>query len=408
VSAPTESVRPHSIEDSQRRKQSEWSVIEDTNQKQIKLIERAKREWEVTVDLMPQLICVLDRYMRVLRANRMIEQWQLGEVVSVGGKAVHALLHVGCTDPTCYLVAFLNRAWEQLIEGQSVQEEIADPILNRYLQLQIKPISPLTNTNSGDRASFAVLMINDITEQKRVETALHQQTLELQARNEELDAFAHTVAHNLKGLLLPIISYAELSIVLFDSAPAETIKKDLAAIARSGQTMSRIIDELMLLAGVRKIETEPEPLDMTAIVANVQQRLSYIIEQKQVEFVIPDTWPIALGYAPWIEEVWANYISNGIKYGGSPPRLELGATASDNGNDLVHFWIRDNGSGLTPDEQAQLFTPFTQLSQVRVDGYGLGLSIVRRIVEKLGGQVGVESKGRVGEGSTFIFSLPLA
>ena len=77
--------------------------------------------------------------------------------------------------------------------------------------------------------------MNDITEQKRAEAALQQQALELQVQNGELDAFAHTVAHNLKGALLPIISFAELSIALYDTAPAEKIKNDLAIIARSGQ-----------------------------------------------------------------------------------------------------------------------------------------------------------------------------
>jgi len=70
----------------------------------------------------------------------------------------------------------------------------------------------------------------------------------------------------------------------------------------------------------------------------------------------------------------------------------------------VRFWVRDNGAGIPLENQKQLFTPFVRLNQVHVEGYGLGLSIVRRIVEKLGGQVGVESK--VGQGSTFYFTLP--
>ncbi len=73
---------------------------------------------------------------------------------------------------------------------------------------------------------------------------------------------------------------------------------------------------------------------------------------------------------------------------------------------MVRFWVRDNGPGLTPEAQSRLFTPFTRLDQVRAQGHGLGLSIVRRIVEKLGGQVGVESQ--LGQGSTFFFTLPAA
>jgi len=70
---------------------------------------------------------------------------------------------------------------------------------------------------------------------------------------------------------------------------------------------------------------------------------------------------------------------------------------------MVRFWVRDNGPGLTPEAQARLFTPFTRLDQVRAEGHGLGLSIVQRIVKKLGGHVGVESE--VGRGSVFTFTL---
>ena len=114
---------------------------------------------------------------------------------------------------------------------------------------------------------------------------------------------------------------------------------------------------------------------------------------------------MALGYGPWIEEVWVNYLSNALKYGGmpsAPPRIELGAEPQPDG--LVRFWMRDYGPGIPTESQAHLFTQFTRLDQVRAKGHGLGLSIVRRIVEKLGGQVGVISQ--VGQGSTFFFALP--
>ena len=143
---------------------------------------------------------------------------------------------------------------------------------------------------------------------------------------------------------------------------------------------------------------------MAAILAEVQQHLVDMIEDSRAEIILPAHWPTALGYAPWIEEVWVNYISNGLKYGGTPPRLELGATPQNNA--MIRFWVRDNGQGLSSEAQTILFTEFTRLDQIRVQGYGLGLSIVRRIIDKLGGQVGVESI--VGQGSTFYFTLPYA
>jgi signal transduction histidine kinase len=150
---------------------------------------------------------------------------------------------------------------------------------------------------------------------------------------------------------------------------------------------------------------EQVPMDtvnMQEIAADVRERLDLMVQEFKAEVIMPDEWPAAKGYAPWIAEVLANYISNALKYGGRPPRIELGATPE---NGRVKFWVRDNGEGLTPEQQTQLFRPFTRLSQENeVEGHGLGLSIVHRIVEKLGGEVGVESTK--GEGSVFSFSLP--
>ena len=157
-----------------------------------------------------------------------------------------------------------------------------------------------------------------------------------------------------------------------------------------------------MLAGVRNAEVELRPLDMADLVANAQLRLTDLIEQHKAEIIVPPAWPVALGYGPWIEEVWANYLSNAIKYGGAPPRLELGAQEEEG---QVRFWVQDNGPGLSAEDQARLFVPFTQLDQVRAKGHGLGLSIVRRIVEKLGGKVRVASSGVPGEGSLFSFTL---
>jgi two-component system, sensor histidine kinase and response regulator len=148
-------------------------------------------------------------------------------------------------------------------------------------------------------------------------------------------------------------------------------------------------------------------LEMGRIVDEAQQRLLKLIEQYQPEMMVPPSadWPVALGYAPWVEEVWANYISNALKYGGQPPRLELGADLLDGGQQ-VRFWVKDNGPGLSSAEQARLFTPFTRIHTSRAEGHGLGLSIVQRIVDRQDGQAGAESEP--GQGSRFFFTLPAA
>lgn len=245
-------------------------------------------------------------------------------------------------------------------------------------------------------------LTQEIAKRQQAEASLRQHTLELEERNKELDTFAHTVAHDLQGPLSNLLGYTTILQECWPDLPVEQVAEILQTVARATRKMSNIIDELLLLASVRKEEARIVPLDMGQIIGEVLRRMDYMIKEYQAELNLPASWPVALGYAPWVEEVWANYLSNAIKYGGRPPRLELGATPQADG--MVRFWVRDNGAGLTLAQQRHLFIPFTKLNQVRAEGHGLGLSIVERIVEKLGGQVGVESQ--VGQGSLFYFSLP--
>ncbi len=253
-------------------------------------------------------------------------------------------------------------------------------------------------------------------EKRQADEALRQYAAELKARNEELDAFAHTVAHDLKNPLNNVINSAALLTEDNVGSLGETQQECLQMIVRSVLKMDNIIDELLLLAGVRKTEVAIEPLDMAGIVAEARLRLADLIEDTRSEIILPEAsaWPVAIGYGPWVEEVWVNYLSNALKYGGWPPRIELGADADpspavvEGEGGIVRFWVHDNGQGIAREDQARLFTPFTRLDQARAKGHGLGLSIVRRIVEKLGGQVGVESDGVPGQGSTFFFTLPSA
>jgi PAS domain S-box-containing protein len=240
-------------------------------------------------------------------------------------------------------------------------------------------------------------------ENARLVEELRQRTANLRARNEELDAYSHTVAHDLKNPLHLMLGYAEA----LEEGDAAVSSEDRQHVVRSmiriGNKMNSIIDALLLLAGVRNARVELQVLDMASIVTAVRQRLARLIWESNAQVTAPDEWLPALGYAPWVEEVWLNYLSNALKYGGPTPRIELGSTLVAG---QIRFWVRDYGQGIAAQDQARLFTPFTQLTRVQATGYGLGLSIVRRIVEKLGGQVGVESDGVPGHGSLFYFTLP--
>jgi len=271
---------------------------------------------------------------------------------------------------------------------------------DRILEVRVSSLA----SGHGDSAGHLVLL-RDITDQVRSEEALQQANRELQARNEELDAFGHTVAHNLKNPLGIIQGFAELLADESTVLSEEERRSSVQNIIRVARRMDHILEELMLLFGLRRTEVRMEPLDMAVMVAAALERLEASLQEAVAEVILPSSWPVALGHPAWVEEVWANYISNALKYGGRPPRMELGATTE---GEQVRFWIQDNGPGLTAEEQGRLFQPFERLGTQRATGHGLGLSIVRRIVERMGGEVGGDCSGIPGEGCIFSFTLPLA
>ncbi len=240
---------------------------------------------------------------------------------------------------------------------------------------------------------------------RRLQKQLEEHSEELEQRNKQLEAFSHTVAHDLKNPLNTVIGYSDelVEICIEDKLLNDELLEQQKLISQAGHKMEDIINSLLLLAKtVKSTDIDMQPIDMSEIIFQAKKRLAYAINGCQAEIVLPDYFPTAKSYAPWVEEIWANYISNAMKYGGYPPKITLGADQQDDG--MIRFWVKDNGEGLSLEAQAKLFTLFTRLHQDRAEGHGLGLSIVQQIVEKLGGKVGVESE--IGQGSIFYFTLP--
>ncbi len=248
-------------------------------------------------------------------------------------------------------------------------------------------------------------IVQDITDYKHSEAMMRAKTAELEERNQELDAFAHTVAHDLKNPIASMMGFASLVLSYYDRMSEERLREHLTMIMDSGYKAKDIINSLLLLASVNKQDDVLyTPLPMHDIINEVLRRYISMIREYRAEIILPEEFPMANGYAPWVEEVWSNYFSNALKYGGKPPRVTFGAEELHDG--MIMFYIIDNGDGLTLEEQDKVFLPFTRFSQAKIDGHGLGLSVVHRIVTKLGGEVAVESVAS--GGSKFMFTLPAA
>ena len=285
---------------------------------------------------------------------------------------------------------------------------IPKPIMPVILQGKVKIFLDLYNhkTHLEDIVKKRTIELNKINKKLKLEITERKNAYQqLKESNEELDAFSYTVAHDLKSPLGIIMGFAELLYENYSEFSKDEILKYLKIIINDSKKTQEIISALLLFANIKKSEVRLQNLNMGNIIKETIKRLEPIIKNSKTEIILPEIWPISFGYAPWIEEVWVNYISNAIKYGGKPPLIEIGTDNHKTKNvseGKVRFWIRDNGPGISPENQKRLFEKFERLDQLKIQGHGLGLSIVRRIVEKLGGDVGFENQN----GSLFYFTLP--
>jgi signal transduction histidine kinase len=306
--------------------------------------------------------------------------------------------------------------FEHALEHSEKFHETKEIVFNEEADRRIKNLEAIHQVETARKETEIYQLKNvalqqEIHERRQVEEALRVTNQQLQDALidgeqliEDLNAFDYMVAHDLKTPLTNLILSSE---ILWDKV-AGAVDPDITAfldvIRQMATKMNLIITELLVLASVRQQQVTPQPLDMKIVVEQAETRMKHMIAESQAQIVKPPAWPNALGYAQWVEEIWANYISNAIKYGGTPPCIMLGAEKLPDGSN--RYWVHDNGDGLSQDAIAQLFTAFTRLDKVRATGHGLGLSIVKRIAEKLNGTVDIQSEGKPGRGSVFSFTLP--
>lgn len=234
----------------------------------------------------------------------------------------------------------------------------------------------------------------DITEQY-----LHEQEREQHMR--DLNEFAHNVAHDLKHPIHTLLTYLEL-ISDDDTLSAEN-QMMLSRATTVGHQMTAIVKSLLRLGELRQDEIVLEPINIGAIIDNVLQRTAADIEQRNAAITVVDnhcTPP--LGDAAWVEEALANYVSNALKYGGTPPHIRI-ACAEKEG--YVFVYVDDNGPGVPQEQWRTLFQQPAQRND-DPDSYGIGLPIVNRVMKRHDGKVGVEHSEILG-GSRFYFALPL-
>ncbi len=239
-----------------------------------------------------------------------------------------------------------------------------------------------------------VTTYTDITERVNAERAIRKQ-------NQALDTFAQMVAHDLKSLITTINGYSGLLKESIHNDTAEKRDELLDTIIDAGFQMSDIITELLLLARVRREDVRTEPVPMLPAIKAALKRLQPRVEELGARIALPPELPVVHGHTRWLEEVWYNLASNALAYGGPSPVVEIGHTSGEDGS--IRFWIKDEGQGLSAEQVRQLMEPVEGTSYSWVQGHGLGLTVVRNILEKLDSALHVECLE--GDGCKFSFHL---
>jgi two-component system sensor histidine kinase/response regulator len=241
-------------------------------------------------------------------------------------------------------------------------------------------------------------------ERKFAEEEIRHHAQQLEERNQELDAFSYIVAHDLKGPLSLVTGYTDLLLSENEQAiPSEQLAW-LEVIKDQSLRMQNIISSLLLLSQLRDADDIIEIVSMQPIIQSSLNYLDRWLTERGVRVEVGDTLPPVLGHAPWLEAVLTNLLSNAIKYIGhdnTDPRIYIRGYQQ---GQVVRYEIEDNGIGIDRKHRDRLFEMFTRVHPEEASGFGLGLSIVKRIIVKLNGYVNVESEP--GVGSTFWFILP--
>ena len=289
-----------------------------------------------------------------------------------------------------------------------------------------------------DRGTKSILTsYTDITERKQVEEALRQaqsqladrakqleglvtvRTSELTTTNQQLETFAYSIAHDLRAPLRSMQGFSAMLVEEAGAALNETGKDYAHRINKSAQFMDALLSDLLAFSRISQQRVQMTSVNLKTVVESVLSRLQPDIQEKNARVESAGPWPVVLAHEPTLAQVLFNLASNALKFTapGVPPRLRLRTEEipvppiQPSTNPIIHpsfvrVWVEDNGPGIAPDYQAQIFRLFTRLEGDKYAGTGIGLAIVQKGVERMGGRVGVESA--LGQGSRFWFELKKA
>jgi PAS domain S-box-containing protein len=343
----------------------------------------------------------------------------------VEGSALHEMVYDTSQNPVDYRIVDVNPAFESIIGIK--REEVIGKTSREAYGVDVPPYLDIYNrvTVTGQPEWFEVYfapmnkhfaisaystrsgrfatIFEDITDRRQAEELRERLIGELEQKNAELERFTFTVSHDLKSPLITIRGFAGL--IEDDAMKGDTVqlKKDIHRITDAADTMQSLLADLLELSRVGKVAHPPQNTSFGRISKEAVELLAGPLAERGVTVEIaPDLPDVYVDHAR-IREVMTNLIENSIKFFGIEERPVIRIGADRSGTNPV-FFVQDNGIGINPRYLERIFNLFEKLD-VSAHGTGIGLPIVRRIIEVHGGKIWVESEGP-GKGTTFRFTLP--
>jgi len=248
--------------------------------------------------------------------------------------------------------------------------------------------------------------VQDINKQKQIEHERESLINELETKNAELEQFTYMVSHDLKAPLITIKGFMGFLAEDARNGNITRLEADIIRINEAADKMHALLNDLLELSRIGRLMNDPEPVDCNVVIQEVEKILTAHLQGQNIRLQINGQLPLVRGDRQRLIEVFQNLVDNAAKFMGDQlnPQIEIGQYGKPQ-NGFCTFYIRDNGIGIAPQFHERIFGLFNRLDP-KLEGTGIGLAIVKRIVEFHGGRIWLDSD--VGHGATFYFNLPQA
>ena len=260
---------------------------------------------------------------------------------------------------------------------------------------------PTQEAGAGAGPVIRVAM-SDISERKRAEEKLTEALAQLVRSNKELENFAYTASHDLKGPLITITGFLRMLAVDTERGNAERMHVDMARIGEATKKMDRLLNDLLELSRIGHVADSLEDVSLTRLAREVVKLLAGPVAERGVRVEISPDLPTVHGERARLTQLLMNLLGNAVKFMGEQPNPHVKIGVRRDGKETVCY-VRDNGIGIAPQHTESVFELFRQLDPSR-GGTGIGLIVARRVVAAHGGRVWIESDGP-GTGTTVCFTL---